>query len=411
MHFNRLFLFVVFAGLLTACGGSSKSSTPAASIPASTAASTANSKAASSLVANSTATMSSAVATSSAASVSFSKAFAITGAMGAGWNLGNSLDAFGGETNWGNPKTTKVMIDTLKNAGFKTLRVPVTWDDHMSGTEHTIVAAWMDRVEEIVNYGLDNNMYVIINIHHNNGWEMPTLANEANAKDYLTKMWQQIAMRFNKYDDHLIFETMNEPRVTINSVDDWVGKQEYFDVVNRLNVEALAVIRATQGNNATRLVMLPGYVAGSGDLQVNAFKLPPNDGMLAVSAHAYYPYHFALNSDVVTGTPLFTDTQDIDKLYARLNTKFISKGIPVVMGEWASTSKWTNSVKDVNNLSERVKHAEYYVKGAKKLNIPTIWWDNGNASVGTSDAMAVFNRTQNTWYFPEIRDAIMNGML
>ncbi len=324
-------------------------------------------------------------------------AMQITGSLGVGWNLGNSLDATVSETNWGNPKTTKAMIDKVKSGGFTTLRIPVTWDDHLTGgSAYTIVSSWMDRVEEVANYGIANNMHVIINVHHTNGWIAPTYSNEANAKDRLTKLWQQIATRFNKYGDKVIFETMNEPKATVNGVDDWWGKQENFDVVNRLNAAAVSTIRATGGNNSKRLIMVPGYVAGANDHQINAIVLP-NDSKLAVSTHAYFPFGFALDQ---AGTSVFVAT-DVDNVFNRLNTKFISKGIPVVMGEWASTNK--------NNLSERVKHAEYYVKKAKSVKIPTIWWDNNNPTAGTGDAMGLLKRSDNTWYYPTIVTAIMNG--
>ena len=331
--------------------------------------------------------------------------FDITADMGVGWNLGNTMDATGNtgnpladETNWGNPKTTKANVDALKKAGFATLRLPVSWDDHFSGASYTIDKAWMDRVEEIANYALDNGMYVIINIHHNN-WIAPSLANEANAKDHLVKLWPQIAERFKKHDHHLIFETMNEPRVAIDGIDDWSGKQEYFDVVNRLNRYALEAIRATGGNNAKRLVMLPGYVAGSSDLQLNGIVLP-NDKMIALSTHAYTPYSFALDQK---GTDNFADTKTLDAMYSSMNSKFILKGIPVVMGEWASTNK--------GNLSERIKHADYFIKGAKKIGIPTVWWDNGNfgnpSDVKASDIMAILDRKTNTWPLQTLLDTIM----
>jgi endoglucanase len=260
-------------------------------------------------------------------------AMQITGAMGVGWNLGNSLDASVNETNWGNPTTTKAMIDKVRSAGFTTLRVPVSWDDHVSGSSYTIASAWLDRVEQVANYGIANDMFVIVNVHHNNGWEAPTYSNETNARDRLTKLWQQIAVRFNKYGDKVIFETMNEPRAVVNGSDDWWGVQENFDVVNRLNAAAVSTIRATGGNNGKRLIMVPGYVAGANDHQIDAIVLP-NDSKLAVSTHAYFPFGFALDA---AGTSIFSTT-DVDDVFARLNTKFISKGIAVVMGEWASTN-------------------------------------------------------------------------
>ena len=332
--------------------------------------------------------------------------FDITNEMGVGWNLGNTMDATGNtttplndETNWGNPKTTKANIDAVKAAGFNTLRLPVSWDDHMSGSEHTLDTQWLDRVEEIAKYALDDGMYVIINIHHNNGWEMPTTANENSAKDYLNKIWPQIAERFKKYDRHVIFETMNEPRVKIDDThDDWTGKAEYYTVINHLNATALAAIRATGGNNAKRLVMIPGYAAAASATQVDAITVP-DDKMVAISTHAYSPYDFALKQD---GGKIFINASELDSMFSHLNSQFISKGIPVIMGEWASTDK--------GNLAERVKHAAYYVKGAKKYGIPTIWWDNGNFNTASSDVMALLNRKTNSWAtYQDILNAIMDN--
>lgn len=331
--------------------------------------------------------------------------FDIAAEMGSGWNLGNTMDAFGNvsgpladETHWGNPRTTRATIDALKGAGFNTMRLPVSWDDHVSA-DWTIDAQWMDRVEEIANYALANQMYVIVNIHHNNGWEAPTPANEAAAARILTKLWTQIAGRFGKYDHHVIFETMNEPRVAVNGVDDWTGKPEYYAVVNRLNDAALKAIRATGGANASRLVMLPGYVAGPHEAMVNALVLP-KDRNIAVSTHAYSPYEFALNQK---GTSVFTGQAELDAMFERLNRKFIQNGTAVIMGEWASTDK--------NNLAERVKHALYFVRGARKVGIPTVWWDNGNMNYAatSSDIMALIDRRTNTLTHPAIVDAIMCG--
>lgn len=329
--------------------------------------------------------------------------FDIAADMGSGWNLGNTLDAHGDkssqladETFWGNPKTSKATIDAVKKAGFNTMRLPVSWDDHVSA-DWTVDPAWMDRVDEVANYALANGMYVIVNIHHNNGWEAPTTANEARAAEILAKLWTQIATRFAKYDHHVIFETMNEPRVTVNGVDDWTGKAEYYAVVNRLNEAALKAIRATGGNNSGRLVMLPTYVAGPWEDQVNAMVLP-KDRYIALSTHAYAPYSFALDQK---GTATFSGQAELDALFERLNKKFIQNGTPVIMGEWASTDK--------NNLAERVKHASYFVRGARKVGIPTVWWDNGNMnySATSTDIMGIIDRRTNTVSKPEIVDAIM----
>ncbi|WP_457424179.1 glycoside hydrolase family 5 protein [Roseateles sp. P5_E7] len=330
--------------------------------------------------------------------------FDITAAMGSGWNLGNTLDATGqtadtlaDETNWGNPRTTQAIVDAVKKAGFSSLRLPVSWDDHVSGTGWTIHKPWLDRVEEVAGYALASGMTVIVNIHHNGGWEAPTLGNEARAADVLGKLWPQIAQRFEKYDHRVVFETMNEPRVSVAGVDDWWGKPEYYAVLNRLNVVALNAIRATGGNNLRRLVMLPGYAATATAEQTNALVLP-KDKNIAVSVHAYSPYDFALNQK---GGSVFSGQAELDEMFTRLNSKFIQNGTPVVMGEWASTDK--------NNLAERVKHAAYFARGARKAGIPAFWWDNGNMvwSATSTDIMGVIDRRTLAVARPEIVDAIM----
>lgn len=320
--------------------------------------------------------------------------FDITRNMSPGWNLGNSLDAFGGETNWGNPKTDQEMIDIVRAAGFRTLRVPVTWDEFTSNNDGTIDTSRMELVAKVIQYGLRNNMYVILNIHHNDGWEAPTYANEVKAKVRLTSLWRQISLRFRAYDTkRLIFEVMNEPR----NGDDWWGTQEYYEVTNRLNAAALDTIRATGGGNKQRLILLPTYVAAPYDPQLDAF-VKPKDPMVALSVHAYIPYDLALQ---VPGESNFTDTKSIDELFVRLNEKLQSKGTPVVVGEWGTTNK--------GNHRERIRHAEYFARSASKYGIPIVVWDNGVLSDG-AESFGLLDRVAKTWRYPELVTAIMRGI-
>ena len=149
-----------------------------------------------------------------------SETFALLNDMKAGWNLGNTLDAHASadltsETSWGNPKTTPEMIQAIAQEGFHTLRIPVTWSKHVSaGPEYKIDAAWMDRVEEVVKYALDCDMYVILDTHHEpDYWLKPQSDGLDEVQNELCAIWQQIAERFADYDEHLLFEGMNEPRI------------------------------------------------------------------------------------------------------------------------------------------------------------------------------------------------------
>ena len=219
--------------------------------------------------------------------------------MKVGWNLGNTLEAAGGETGWGNPVTTKKMIEEIKKAGFNTIRIPVRWDENYEDANYNIKSDYMKRVETVVNYALANDMYAIINIHHNKIQGEMDEANKAAVINEGSIVWNQVANYFKDYSDKLIFETINEPR----HVEDWVGKTEYYNVVNEYNAKMLSVMRSTGGNNEKRLVMMPTYCA-SADYDKVSDMVVPKDDNVAVSIHAYSPYNFALNDADGSQVPL-----------------------------------------------------------------------------------------------------------
>lgn len=321
--------------------------------------------------------------------------------MRLGWNLGNTLDA-PTETAWGNPVTTETMINKVKEMGFNTVRVPVTWDTHVGAApDYTIDQTWLNRVEEVVNYAFDNNMYVILNLHHENSWLIPTYDNEAESTAELIKIWEQIANRFKNYGDYLIFETMNEPRV-IGSSNEWTGgTYENRDVINRLNLAAVNTIRGTGGNNASRFIMVPPHAAASLDVTLNDFVIPNDDSRVIVSIHAYTPYHFAMD---INGTSEWGSSADMSSLSAEFDVlydRFVKNGRAVVIGEFGSIDK--------NNLSARTAHAEYYAEEASKRGIAILWWDNGYYAPGEAETYALLNRSAFTWYYSEIAEALVRG--
>lgn len=321
--------------------------------------------------------------------------------MKVGWNLGNTLDATGGETNWGNPKTTKSMIDKIKKAGFNTVRIPVTWDGHVgSAPNYTINQEWLNRVEEVVNYVLDNNMYAIINLHHEDSWLVTTYGAQTRTTNQLTKLWQQIANRFKNYSDYLVFETMNEPR--IKGEYEWTGgTSEARDVINKYNLAAVNTIRNTGGNNKKRHIMIPTHAASAIPAAVNDLVIPNNDSRIIVSVHNYSPYNFAMN---INGTSYWgsnSDKSSLDNEFDAIYNKFVKNGRAVVIGEFGSINK--------NNKSSRVTHAEYFVKSARARGLTPIWWDNGFATAGQGDSYAIFNRNDLTWNCPEISKALVRA--
>ena len=315
--------------------------------------------------------------------------------MKVGWNLGNTLEASGGESNWGNPITKRKMIDALKTAGFSTLRIPVRWDQHYIDDNYTIDPEFMNRVETVVNYALINDMYAIINIHHN---QLQSQANEESKAEVLVELeaiWTQVANHFKDYGDKLVFETINEPR----NGEDWSGNTSNYEIVNEYNAKSLSTIRSTGGNNDKRLVMLPTYAASADYNKIISMEIPDDDN-IAVSLHAYTPYDFALNT-AAGSQSIFSknDKKLLDKLFNLINKTFVDKGIPVVLGEFAATDK--------DNLDDRVEYAYYYAQAAGHYDIPVCWWDNGNFAEG--EAMGIFNRRTLSFEYSEILQALMDG--
>ncbi len=320
--------------------------------------------------------------------------------MKIGWNLGNSFDALGGdETYWGNPATTKPMIDAVAAKGFKTIRIPCSWGEHVgAGPSYTIDPARLDRVQAVVDWCLANGMYAIVNMHHDNKWLVPTYAAEAAATAEMKAIWSQIANRFKTYSDYLVFETMNEPRVE-GSANEWIGgTEENRTVINHFNQAALDSIRATGGNNASRWVVITTHAATSMDIAIEALAIP-NDTHILVSQHTYYPYSFALDSGGTSTWGTEKEKTDMDIELDRIADFWNAKGIPVIIGEWASLDK--------GNTAARVAHAEYYAGGVRNRGMLGIWWDNGAKGSG---GMGIFDRKTLTWFYPEIADALMRGV-
>lgn len=322
--------------------------------------------------------------------------------MKLGWNLGNTFDA-GDETDWGNPVTTHAMIDTIKAKGFNTIRIPVTWKNHIgSSPDYTIDQTFLDRVEEVVNYALDDDMYVIINIHHDNTWVVPTYAHQTETTAELTKVWTQIANQFKSYSDYVLFETLNEPR-EVGSTAEWTGgTAENRDVVNQYNLAAVNAIRATGGNNAIRFIMVPTICATDLTVAMNDFVVPNDDSRVIVSLHTYTPYYFSM---VTTGTSYWGSDSDKSTLDTELDTiynKFVKNGRAVVIGEFGSINK--------SNQSSRAAHAKYFVQASRARGITAIWWDNGFSTAGEAESYGIFNRNTLTWDCPEVAEALVEGL-
>lgn len=324
--------------------------------------------------------------------------------MKMGWNLGNTMDATGGsgvdaETSWlgsSSFKTSKAMFDLLKETGFNVARIPVSWGNHMD-ENYNVDEAWMARVKEIVDYGIENDMYVILNTHHEE-WYFPTEENKEEDIKQLKALWTQIAEEFKNYDEHLIFEGLNEPRLR-GTPSEWNGGDSASRaIVNEYANAFYETVRNSGGNNPKRHLMITGYAASSMRTCLEAIELPENDDKIIVSVHAYLPYSFALDPK---GTDKFDASADagvIDSLFTDLNDLFLSRNIPVIVGEFGSVNK--------NNIEDRVECLKYYLNAAKNAGVPCCWWDNG-ATVGAGENFGLMDRSlPPSWKFQEIIDTM-----
>ncbi len=329
-----------------------------------------------------------------------------------GWNLGNTMDSTTGklnespekyETGWGNAITTQEIIDQVSDAGFNIIRIPISWGEHLSSDDtYTIDEAWLKRVGEIVDYCINNNMFVILNTHHEN-WIFPDNAHFEQNSDELKKIWTQIGNYFEGYDEKLIFEGMNEPR-KIGTASEWNGgDDEGHEVINKLNQVFVDTIRGLGGNNPKRHLMIPTYAASSTDKAIRAMTIPAGDDKLIVSVHAYIPYNFALAEN---GTAEWSDdapscTQEMDNLFSTLKTTFIDKGTPVIIGEMGAVSRDNNAV--------RAEWSKYYISHARAAGIPCIWWDNGTY-LGGDNAFGLLSRKSCRWIYRDVVDGLMEGL-
>jgi endoglucanase len=335
--------------------------------------------------------------------------------MRLGWNLGNSLDAVGGETNWGNPRVSKALVEAVAGAGFGVVRIPVTWTRHFGAAPtYTIDATWMSRVAEVVGYVLDSGMYALINVHHDGGdggW-LSILDSQGQLTDAHTNavrtqfvaIWSQIALHFRDHGDRLVFESMNEVKVDYNA-----PNPAWYPVVNGLNQAFVDTVRASGGNNGTRLLLVPGYNTNI-NYTVAGFVRPtdPAPDRLILSVHYYDPWSFAGAGTTHTwgasspGRDNWGQESHVNEQFTKLKTTFIDKGLPVIIGEYGA-------VNQTGYEKYRRYYMEYVTKAAYDRGIVPVFWDNGSLSSG-GEAFGLMNRSNNTVAYPVILDAMVRAV-
>lgn len=355
----------------------------------------------------------------------------ITAAMGMGWNLGNQLEASNAgipsETAWGNPVIKEELIKTVKEQGFKTVRIPVSYLLKIGeAPDYKIDEEWLNRIQEVVDYVVNNDLYAVVNMHGDGyytvdkGWLLCVEDDEKQVeiKAKYEAVWKQVAERFKDYDEHLIFESMNE------EFDNTYGKPNAkgYENINAYNQIFVDTVRKTGSNNAKRWLLIPGwntnieYTAGNYGFAIPTDSLCEAEGnRLMISVHYYDPYNFTLDENMTSAKTQWgkyaTENFDnwgqedyVDSTMKRLNDTFVSKGFPVIIGEMG--------VQDKSHVSEsfgeyRRYWTEYVIKAAKDNGCTPIYWDNGwNGEKG----FGVIDRASCTVTQPEIIEAMMRAI-
>jgi hypothetical protein len=326
--------------------------------------------------------------------------------MGVGWNLGNTLDSWSNNTYtswqdqekcWGQPITTPELITMMKNAGFNAIRVPVTWFKWMD-TNGTVADQWMNRVHEVVDYVIENGMYCILNVHHDTGagdqaWLIADETVYQNTKQRFENLWQQIAEEFKDYDEHLLFEAYNEmldikkswcfASFAASGQYDASIAQSAYNAINNYAQSFVNVVRATGGNNTYRNLIINTYAAACGSGNWNTHLTDPlsklNMPTDVVSGHIAFEVHTYPNIQNLSNAK-----SEMNDMVNKLNTYLVSKGAPVIIGEWGTSNVDAGEGKTDYDIrrTAMLNFVDFFVKKMKSNNIATFYW------MGLSDGWA-----------------------
>jgi len=334
------------------------------------------------------------------------------------------------EDAWGNPKVTPELFTAVKNAGFKTVRIPVSLLKAIGpAPEYTIDPAWFARVKEVVDYAYNQGLYVLLDGVHGDGyttingaWLLVTASDQAAVRDKYRKIWTQYANTFRDYDEHLIFESMNE-----------VFDGNYYDPdyalyqnLNAFNQVFVDTVRQTGGNNSSRWLLVPGWNTNIDHMTLDfgfliptdnyrSSSIPGNEKRIMISAHYYSPYEFCLDNDspITQWGSIATDPSKkstwgqedfMDSQLNQMHYAFVTQGYPVVIGEWCATDK---TDKDPTNNTYRIYFAKTLSTDCKAYGAVPAYWDIGPYGPRAS---GLIDRKTYAIVGQGIIDAIMSGM-
>ncbi|GMK42292.1 hypothetical protein PCCS19_53510 [Paenibacillus sp. CCS19] len=319
-------------------------------------------------------------------------------AMQPGWNLANTFDAPGSETAWGNPAVTKELIEAIAAQGYRSIRIPITWEGRIgSEPDYTLDETFMKRIQEVIDWSLDAGLYVMINLHHDSSWVFNMTTDHDGVLNRFNAVWKQIAAYFRDYPDKLMFESINEPRFS----DDWnKDTPEYFAMLDELNMSFFNIVRKSGGGNKVRPLVIPSITANHSQPRLDELyktMTKMNDSNLIATIHYYGFYPFSVN---MGGSTTFDETAraDVDQSFDRAYHTFVEKGIPVVVGEFGLLG-FDKSVDTIEH-GEVLKYLEYLTYYARQRQLTLMLWDNGQH----------FDRNNFTWKNPDFYQVMHEGL-
>jgi endoglucanase len=349
-----------------------------------------------------------------------STAMQLAGQFTLGWNFGNTMEAIGGETAWGNPLISNELMALIKANGVTAVRLPVSWNQYADQTTAAISPTWLARVRQVVQYAVDNGLYIIVNVHWDQGW----LESHVNTADQVAvnykqrAYWQQIATTLRDFDEHVMFASANEP-VAEDS--------EEMAVLLSYHQTFVDTVRATGGRNAYRVLVVQGPRTDI-TLSDSLWGAMPADTVpdrQMVEVHYYDPFNFTLlsqdevwgNQHCYWGAPNHSATDTLrnstwgdeahtDTKFGLMKAKFVDQGIPVILGEFASMRRDVSTCADVDlHLQSRRYYHQYVVKSAVTNGMRPFFWDVGAFAGG------VFDRANNTVADPAALTGMQQGAL
>jgi len=359
-----------------------------------------------------------------------------------GWNLGNTMEASDGETSWQTTMTTQAIIDLVKASGFKSVRIPCAWDSFID-SQGTIDADRLARVREIVDYCINDGLYVVLNDHWDNGWiEVLGFSKSANRywavdesdiaekKGRLTTIWTAVAKAFQNYDEHLLFAGLNEPFQDYDLFNS-VATSELTPILNTYNQAFVDAVRATGGNNAKRTLVFQGSGANIDKACESIFAIPTDangqKGCLMAEVHFYDPYDFSLNESgtfYYWGAPNHVSGSSYNATYgeesyvkqqmAKLKTKFVDNGVPVILGEfaaqWRDISGVAGADQSKHNASVKYWYSTVVSEAVNNGIVPMAWDTNSPDQNGTNGTSTIINRSKLAVFGTYALEGIQEGV-